>query len=192
MAYWGNLWLNEGFADFFETESVDAVRPSWALRDQFLFEDQQRAMATDALSTTHPIVMDPHTENEISAMFDSITYSKGGSILRMLQAYLRSTSDTYASSSILWRHRTILTILAAPIPSRMPSMTTWTPTSTATPSRTTFWQACRGPLEWMFPPTSTTGSTLLASLYLMYPQCQTALSPSHNLDSSLAVTQSAL
>mmetsp|Transcript_14380 Transcript_14380/g.56569 ORF Transcript_14380/g.56569 Transcript_14380/m.56569 type:complete len:1006 (+) Transcript_14380:134-3151(+) len=94
MAYWGNLWLNEGFADFFETESVNAVRPNWAMRDQFLFEDQQRAMAVDALSTTHPIVMDPHTENEISAMFDSITYSKGGSILRMLQAYLRSTSST--------------------------------------------------------------------------------------------------
>ena len=97
MAWWSDLWLNEGFADFFETESVDTIFPDWNMRDQFLVEDQQRAFSVDSLLSTHPIVNNPvTTSSDISEMFDTITYSKGGSILRMLQDVL--TPEVYQSS----------------------------------------------------------------------------------------------
>jgi len=89
MKWWSDLWLNEGFADYFETESANALYPSWQMRDQFLVEDQQRAFSLDSLYSTRPIVHDAvTTSSDISEMFDTITYSKGGSILRMMQYYL--------------------------------------------------------------------------------------------------------
>eukprot|EP01094_Clydonella_sp_ATCC50884_P020581 TRINITY_DN4312_c0_g1_i2.p1 TRINITY_DN4312_c0_g1~~TRINITY_DN4312_c0_g1_i2.p1 ORF type:complete len:965 (+),score=290.45 TRINITY_DN4312_c0_g1_i2:154-3048(+) len=88
MKWWGDLWLNEGFANFFETESADALFPSWRMRDQFIVDDQQRAMETDSLASSHPIHSDVKTADDISEIFDSITYSKGGSFVRMVQAYL--------------------------------------------------------------------------------------------------------
>jgi aminopeptidase N len=103
-AWWSNLWLNEGFADFFETESINAIYPGWNLRDQFLVDDQQRAFYVDALLTTHPIIMnDTVTPDDINELFDTITYSKGGSILRMIQDYLgeqtfQSAYQTYIST----------------------------------------------------------------------------------------------
>ena len=75
MKWWSNLWLNEGFADFFETESVANIIPSWQMREQFLVEDQQRAFSVDSLLSTHPVVNDPVlTSSDISEMFDTITY----------------------------------------------------------------------------------------------------------------------
>lgn len=75
MGWWSNLWLNEGFADFFETESVNDIFPTWQMRDQFLALDQQDAFGVDSLLSTHPIVKEPIvTSSDINEMFDTITY----------------------------------------------------------------------------------------------------------------------
>ncbi|XP_035828581.1 glutamyl aminopeptidase-like [Aplysia californica] len=42
-------------------------------------------MVDDALLTTHPIVVDVTYPDEISAIFDTISYQKGASVLQMLQ-----------------------------------------------------------------------------------------------------------
>ena len=75
MEWWSDLWLNEGFAEFFETESADAIFPSWEMRTQFLIEDQQRAFSLDSLISTRPVVHAAvETSSDISEMFDTITY----------------------------------------------------------------------------------------------------------------------
>ena len=89
MAWWSDLWLNEGFAEYFEKQSIHFIYPSWGMRDQFLIEDQQVAFTSDSLHSTHPVV-EPTIEGTSDAfqMFDSVSYSKGGSILRMMEDIL--------------------------------------------------------------------------------------------------------
>jgi aminopeptidase N len=87
MAWWDNLWLNEGFASWMGTKCSDHFNPQWQiwLRANAA---KQRAMATDALSATHPIQQPVKTESEADSAFDEITYQKGQSFLRMLESYL--------------------------------------------------------------------------------------------------------
>ncbi|PZR74197.1 MAG: aminopeptidase [Chthoniobacterales bacterium] len=87
MAWWDNLWLNEGFASWMGTKCTDHFNPQWQvwLRANAA---KQRAMATDALSSTHPIQQPVKTESEANSAFDEITYQKGQSFLRMLETYL--------------------------------------------------------------------------------------------------------
>lgn len=87
MAWWDNLWLNEGFASWMGTKCTDHFNPQWQvwLRANAA---KQRAMATDAMSATHPIQQPVRTESEADSAFDEITYQKGQSFLRMLEAYL--------------------------------------------------------------------------------------------------------
>jgi aminopeptidase N len=87
MAWWDNLWLNEGFASWMGTKCSDHFNPQWQV---WLRADaaKQAAMATDALSATHPIQQPVQTEAEANSAFDEITYEKGQSFLRMLESYL--------------------------------------------------------------------------------------------------------
>ena len=86
MIWWSDLWLNEGFATYFETESVNDYHEEWLLRDQFFVDVQEVAFNADDLETSHPIVMSGITDtNLIEEVFDGITYEKGGSVLRMIE-----------------------------------------------------------------------------------------------------------
>ncbi len=87
MAWWDNLWLNEGFASWMGTKCSDHFNPQWQV---WLRADgeKQYAMVTDSLSTTHPIQQPVKTESEADSAFDEITYQKGQSFLRMLESYL--------------------------------------------------------------------------------------------------------
>ena len=87
MAWWDNLWLNEGFASWMGTKCSDHFNPQWQIWLRANAE-KQGAMATDALSSTHPIQQPVKTETEADSAFDEITYQKGQSFLRMLESYL--------------------------------------------------------------------------------------------------------
>ncbi len=87
MAWWDNLWLNEGFASWMGTKCSDHFNPQWQVWLRANAE-KQSAMATDSLSSTHPIQQPVKTENEADSAFDEITYEKGQSFLRMLESYL--------------------------------------------------------------------------------------------------------
>lgn len=92
MRWWSDVWLNEGFATFVEYYGVDAVHPEWNLWEHFILNDQQRALHADSLASTHPVMKDQdvQTPAQIGSLFGAIIYSKGGSILRMLESYLNS------------------------------------------------------------------------------------------------------
>ncbi|XP_004686534.1 PREDICTED: glutamyl aminopeptidase [Condylura cristata] len=88
MDWWEDLWLNEGFASFFEFLGVDKAEPDWQMRDQMLLEDVLPVQEDDSLMSSHPIVVTVTTPAEITSVFDGISYSKGASILRMLEDWI--------------------------------------------------------------------------------------------------------
>ncbi|XP_049864292.1 endoplasmic reticulum aminopeptidase 1-like isoform X3 [Schistocerca gregaria] len=88
MKWWNDLWLNEGFASFLEYLGVDHVMPGWKMMEQFILDKTQPALNLDALASSHPISVDVHDPVEIEAIFDTISYSKGASILYMLEKFL--------------------------------------------------------------------------------------------------------
>ncbi|CAH8834822.1 unnamed protein product [Trichobilharzia szidati] len=88
MKWWNNLWLNEGFASFLEYTGTDFVQPDWKLDERFIFSDLQRAMISDASIQSHPIINSAEYPAEIEDIFDPITYSKGASIIRMMESFL--------------------------------------------------------------------------------------------------------
>ena len=87
MAWWDNLWLNEGFASWMATKAADQFNPSWKkwLRAA---NSAEAAMRLDARATTHPIEQPSISESEVNDAFDEITYQKGQAILRMIETWL--------------------------------------------------------------------------------------------------------
>lgn len=88
MKWWTHLWLNEGFASFIEYLAVDKIFPEWHVWKQFVFTEHAKALSLDSLENTHPIEVAVHHPGEISEIFDAVSYSKGASVIRMLEAYL--------------------------------------------------------------------------------------------------------
>ncbi|XP_077477502.1 glutamyl aminopeptidase [Stigmatopora argus] len=88
MDWWDDLWLNEGFASFFEYIGVEKAEPSWGMRDIMIISDVLPVMVDDALQSSHPIIVNVSSPAEITSVFDSISYSKGASVLRMLEDWM--------------------------------------------------------------------------------------------------------
>ena len=97
MAWWDNLWLNEGFASWIGTKCTAHFNPQWEVwlrtneprnPTRRIGIAKEQAMEGDARSTTHPIQQPIANEAEAATAFDDITYQKGQSFLRMLENFL--------------------------------------------------------------------------------------------------------
>lgn len=88
MAWWTDLWLNEGFASYMENLCVNQMFPNWHIWDMYVSDRYAIALKLDSLSTSHPIETKVHHPNEISEIFDMVSYAKGSAIIRMLAEYL--------------------------------------------------------------------------------------------------------
>ncbi|XP_031332735.1 glutamyl aminopeptidase-like isoform X3 [Photinus pyralis] len=84
MNWWNDLWLNEGFASYIQFKGVNFRFKDWQMMDQFLIDTLHSVMSTDATPASHPIVKTVETPDQITEIFDAITYNKGASVLRML------------------------------------------------------------------------------------------------------------
>jgi puromycin-sensitive aminopeptidase len=87
MAWWNGLWLNEAFATVMEVMAVDAWKPAWGRWDSF-GAARAAAYLTDGLAASRPVEFPVAAPKDAEAMFDVLTYEKGGSVLRMLEQYL--------------------------------------------------------------------------------------------------------
>jgi puromycin-sensitive aminopeptidase len=87
MRWWNGIWLNEAFATFMATLAVDAWRPDWEIWSDFS-RVRTSALEIDALETTRPIEYEVRSPDDASGMFDTLTYVKGGAVLRMLEQWL--------------------------------------------------------------------------------------------------------
>uniref|UniRef100_A0A8C5EFS3 Aminopeptidase n=1 Tax=Gouania willdenowi TaxID=441366 RepID=A0A8C5EFS3_GOUWI len=89
--WWSDLWLKEGFATYFSFPAVDYVEPTFKMKDVFMMETLHFAFEADALTSSHPLSSRPEdvqTIDDIRQMYDSITYNKGASVLRMLADFV--------------------------------------------------------------------------------------------------------
>jgi len=92
MQWWDDVWLNEGFATWMANKPLAAAHSDWNIDVDEAMETQH-ALDLDSLSATHPIHADVQTPAEIDEFFDSITYEKGASVLRMVERYVGA--DTF-------------------------------------------------------------------------------------------------
>ena len=103
MRWWDDLWLNEGFASWMESRTTERMHPEWntALSSVRVREG---AISRDALATTHPVVQRIATVEQASQAFDTITYQKGESVIRMLEAYVGADTWRTAVRSYMRKH----------------------------------------------------------------------------------------
>ncbi|MCT2339630.1 aminopeptidase N [Corynebacterium sp. p3-SID1056] len=88
MQWWDDLWLNESFATWSaaiaQTE-IGEYADAWTT---FAAVEKAWAYQQDQLPTTHPIAADAPDIETAEQNFDGITYAKGASVLKQLQAYV--------------------------------------------------------------------------------------------------------
>ena len=104
MDWWDDLWLNESFATWVGTKAVDWLFPEWSMWTQFVNMDTNRAFNLDGLQNSHPIEQEVLNPAEVSQLFDAISYSKGGSVLRMLEHFLTPGAFRRGLNIYLNRH----------------------------------------------------------------------------------------
>ena len=104
MAWWNDLWLNESFASWMGDKAVDHLFPEWDMWTQFVSEDTNRGLRLDGLKSSHPIEQEVSNPAQIGELFDAISYSKDGSIIRMLERYLGPEAFRKGLNLYLSRH----------------------------------------------------------------------------------------
>ncbi|KAF4529531.1 hypothetical protein B566_EDAN017882 [Ephemera danica] len=83
--WWDNLWLNEGFARYFEYHGLLDIEPTWQYGERYVYEQMHYVLVVDSLNETHPMfVQGVDSPLATYDMFDSIAYEKGSCIVRFM------------------------------------------------------------------------------------------------------------
>jgi aminopeptidase N len=115
-ASWEEIWLNEAFATWLARKATAKFNPAWQV-DLHQRSNIDRAMRRDASGATRAIRSGPVTESAVFDVFDDITYTKGGAVLGMLEAwiqpgmfrrglaaYIKGQQYSSATAGDLWHH----------------------------------------------------------------------------------------
>ena len=86
MAWWDDIWLNEGFASWMQAKAMERFHPEWKPWLGTL-PRREDVMGTDARLGTHPIVTPIRDALQAGTAFDGITYTKGQQTIRTVETY---------------------------------------------------------------------------------------------------------
>lgn len=64
--------------------NIYQVYPDYKMIEKFVLNEMQKVMYDDALLTSHSVYQTTNQTEEITSVFDVISYKKGASMLRML------------------------------------------------------------------------------------------------------------
>jgi len=103
MAWWDNIWLNEGFATWMEYKPVKDWKPEWNVGTDEV-QDTAVALNTDSLLSTRAIRAKADTPSQIDEMFDGIAYQKSAAVLRMLENYVGKEAFRNGVRAYLRKH----------------------------------------------------------------------------------------
>jgi aminopeptidase N/puromycin-sensitive aminopeptidase len=87
MAWWDDIWLNEGFATFMTAKPLEAWHPEWRT-DLDVVGSTNGSLTADAQRATRAIRTRAETPEEINQLFDGIAYGKTAAVLRMVETWL--------------------------------------------------------------------------------------------------------
>jgi aminopeptidase N len=85
---WNTFIFIKGFATLAAYLPLETILPGWETWTGFVNERIIDAMELDSYVNTHPVQAEIKDPAEIGERFDSISYHKGASVLRMLKNYL--------------------------------------------------------------------------------------------------------
>jgi len=103
MAWWDDIWLNEGFATWMANKPLAAAHADWNVAVDESGETQ-KALGVDSLRSTRPIHADVSTPAQIDEAFDAIAYEKGAAVLRMVEHYVGSETFRKGINAYLEAH----------------------------------------------------------------------------------------
>ncbi|MCB1007828.1 MAG: M1 family metallopeptidase [Acidobacteria bacterium] len=103
MAWWDDIWLNEGFATWMSGKTLAAWRPEW-WDEADGFGRRGWAFLADSQSTARPVRRPIATTDDIESAFDGISYAKGGALLQMYESWLGADRFRDAVRSYLGAH----------------------------------------------------------------------------------------
>ena len=103
MAWWDDLWLNEGFATWMEVKATHELHPEWQGWPSKA-AGKQDAMDIDARPGTHPVIMHIDDVSQTEGAFDTITYAKGSQVVRTLEATMGDDAFRDGVRRYLARH----------------------------------------------------------------------------------------
>lgn len=104
MAWWDDIWLNEGFATWMESKPVEAWKPEWNVNLDDV-SSTGGSLNVDSLANTRPIHQAAETPAQIQELFDGIAYGKTAAVLRMLEAYLGPQTFEAGVNAYLQKHQ---------------------------------------------------------------------------------------
>ncbi|XP_033617370.1 aminopeptidase Q [Fukomys damarensis] len=120
MNWWNNIWLNEGFASYFEFGVTNYFNPKLPRNEVFFSNFLHGVLSEDHALVLRAVSMKAENfreTSEINELFDLFTYKKGASMARMLssflnehlfisalKSYLKAFSYSNAEQDDLWKH----------------------------------------------------------------------------------------
>lgn len=86
MNFWGDLWLNEGFATWLEYRGTAAIATDWNYGDEII-TDVALALDFDATNQSQSLSRPVASPDDISYQ-SRVIYNKGASILNMIEGHV--------------------------------------------------------------------------------------------------------
>uniref|UniRef100_A0A0K8WLP7 Aminopeptidase n=3 Tax=Bactrocera latifrons TaxID=174628 RepID=A0A0K8WLP7_BACLA len=109
--WWSYTWLNEGFARYFQYFATAMVEKQLGLDQQFIVDQVQSVMNMDSTNSTNPMSDEnTNTPSDLSRMFNSISYNKGASVIRMVRHAIGEENFKKSLNDYLNKHKYTNTI----------------------------------------------------------------------------------
>ncbi|KAJ8417585.1 hypothetical protein AAFF_G00224280 [Aldrovandia affinis] len=120
MRWWNDLWLKEGFATYTSYLAMDRVEPNGNMKDLIVVREIQPMFDLESEDLEQILVLkeeEVQSPSDIIQLYNTITYSKGAAVLRMiaeflpervyaqgLQSYLKAYQYNSVETQDLWSH----------------------------------------------------------------------------------------
>ncbi|XP_042147287.1 endoplasmic reticulum aminopeptidase 2-like [Ixodes scapularis] len=76
MDWWGDVWLNEGFATYMQYTGAHFLEHQWEMMDLFVVNEMQPILKAESTTKMYPVSVDTNSTGHLDKLFDKILYSK--------------------------------------------------------------------------------------------------------------------
>ncbi|XP_052740774.1 membrane alanyl aminopeptidase [Bicyclus anynana] len=86
--FWDNLWLNEGFARYYQYYLTHEVEEEMGFSTRFIPEQVHTSLLFDSSENAHALTHPVGSAASVRNMFSTISYNKGAAVIRMTEHLL--------------------------------------------------------------------------------------------------------